>query len=608
MDKVNIPGLSPYYGLATGFSRSFQNLIRDIGDARSKYEEDRIIQREVQYLKDNIDKPNVDSKQMKENLIRLIYCEMLGHDASFGFIHAINFTQKGKLMEKRIGYLACCLLLREDHELTLLLMNALQKDLKSSNIMANCIALIAASRLVSKDTIPTVLPLVVDLLQHKREMVRKKAVMVLLRFHHLDPSSVSSLKSRFESTLCDRNPGVMGTTLNVYLTFVSESPDEFKRLVGPFVNILKQVIEFRLPSEFTYYNVPAPWIQIKLFKILAHLGRDDQQQSEKMYEILKQCIDTAYIENNIGCAVLSECLYTAATIHPNKQLSEATARRVGLLLVSRNNNLKYLGIKILAHLIKTDVSYAFRHQMTVIDCLNDPDETLKRKTLVLLYRITNSSNVSVICDKLIHYLRSSVDEHLRADLVDKITTLAEKYAPDNDWFIETMNNVFELGGSLVQPQVAHNIMRLIGEGSDDDELDTDLRLYAVNSYLDLIEKPSLPDILIHLICWVIGEYSYLATHFEPEAVMDKLCSLFHRQFHDKCTKSWIVTAITKIAGQLGYLPNEVRQVIQREMQKSMDVELNQRCADLLAVFNVFDSFAEVLPIDASCEDLEVFSL
>ena len=38
------------------------------------------------------------------------------------------------------------------------------------------------------------------------------------------------------------------------------------------------------------------------------------------------------------------------------------------------------------------------------------------------------------------------------------------YAPDNQWFIRTMNIVFELGGDLVRKEVAHNLMRLIAEG------------------------------------------------------------------------------------------------------------------------------------------------
>lgn len=39
-----------------------------------------------------------------------------------------------------------------------------------------------------------------------------------------------------------------------------------------------------------------------------------------------------------------------------------------------------------------------------------------------------------------------------------------KYAPDNQWFIRTMNVVFEVGGDLVRKEVAHNLMRLIAEG------------------------------------------------------------------------------------------------------------------------------------------------
>lgn len=82
----------------------------------------------------------------------------------------------------------------------------------------------------------------------------------------------------------------------------------------------------------------------------------------------------------------------------------------------------------------------------------------------LLFKMTNPVNVEVICDRLINYLRTTVDQYLRADLVARITQLAERYSPDNAWFISTMNAVFELGGNLVRKEVAHNLLRLIAEG------------------------------------------------------------------------------------------------------------------------------------------------
>lgn len=46
----------------------------------------------------------------------------------------------------------------------------------------------------------------------------------------------------------------------------------------------------------------------------------------------------------------------------------------------------------------------------------------------------------------------------------KIIVLHRRYAPDNEWFIRVMNEVFELGGNMVEEGVAFSIMRLIGEG------------------------------------------------------------------------------------------------------------------------------------------------
>lgn len=45
-------------------------------------------------------------KKMKELLVRLMYCEMLGHSASFGHITALKMAQQGSLHLKRVGMLA----------------------------------------------------------------------------------------------------------------------------------------------------------------------------------------------------------------------------------------------------------------------------------------------------------------------------------------------------------------------------------------------------------------------------------------------------------------------------------------------------------------------
>lgn len=52
----------------------------------------------------------------------------------------------------------------------------------------------------------------------------------------------------------------------------------------------------------------------------------------------------------------------------------------------------------------------------------------------------------------------------------------------------------------MEPGLADNLMRLIAEGAgeEDEAADAELRAQAVSSYLALLEKPKLPDILLQV--------------------------------------------------------------------------------------------------------------
>uniref|UniRef100_UPI00398F81D8 AP-4 complex subunit epsilon-1 isoform X2 n=1 Tax=Pristiophorus japonicus TaxID=55135 RepID=UPI00398F81D8 len=578
--------------------------IRGVTDLASKQDEEKLIQKELAALKEQVSAPTTSLKQMRECLVRLIYCEMLGYKASFGYIHAIKLAQQGSLMEKRVGYLAVSLFLNESHELLLLLVNTVLKDLQSTNLLEVCMALTVASQLFPPDMIPAVLPLVEEKLQHSKEIIRRKAVLALYKFYLIAPNQVQHIHDKFKKALCDRDPGVMAASLHIYLLLIKENPDGYKDLTGSFVTILKQVVGGKLAVDFNYHSVPAPWLQIQLLRILRLLGKDDQITSELMYDVLDESLRRAEINHNITYAILFECIQTVYTIHPKSDLLEKAAKCNGKFILSPKNNLKYLGLKALAYVIQQDLNLVLQHQMTIIECLDHPDPIIKRETLELLYRITNAQNVAVIVQKMLDYLRQSKDEYITISLVGKVAELAEKYAPNNEWFIQTMNAVFSVGGDMVPPDIPNNFLRLLAEGFDEEVEDKQLRLYAVNSYLALLEKDNLqyPQRFLQVMSWVLGEYSYLKTEARPEDIIQKLHCLLGKCSANLETKAWILSAITK----LFRLTLNV-QILPEIMQNgnSMDSCVRQCSFELKQLLENREIMNTVLPLDASCDDIVV---
>ncbi|XP_042036181.1 AP-4 complex subunit epsilon-like [Salvia splendens] len=596
-----------------GQSKEFLDLIKSIGESRSKAEEDRIVLREVETLKVRLNDPNTPKYKLKEYIIRLLYVEMLGHDASFGYIHAVKMTHDENLLLKRTGYLAVTLFLNEDHDLIILIVNTIQKDLKSDNFLVVCAALNAVCRLINEETIPAVLPQVVDLLGHQKEAVRKKAVMALHRFSQKAPGSVSHLVSNFRKKLCDNDPGVMGAALCPLFDLINADVDKYKDLAVSFVNILKQVAERRLPKSYDYHQMPAPFIQIKLLKILSLLGTGDKKASEQMYTIVGDIMRKCDSTSNIGNAILYESICCVSSLHPNPKLLEAAADAIAKFLKSDSHNLKYLGIDALTRLIKINPEIAEQHQLAVIDCLEDPDDTLKRKTFDLLYKMTSSSNVEVIVDRMIEYMISINDSHYKTEIASRCVELAEQFAPNNQWFIQTMNKVFEHAADLVNAKVAHNLMKLIAEGfgEDDDTADSQLRSSAVESYLRIMGEPKLPSAFLQVICWVLGEYGIADGKYSASYIIGKLCDVAEAHPDDDTVKAYAVTGIMKIysfeiaSGNPVDLLPECQSLIE-EMLASHSTDLQQRAYELQSIFTL-DARAvkKIMPMDSTCDDIEI---
>ena len=608
--------------MSSNFSRDFFDLVKAIGECRSKQEEDRIIESEMSSLKAKFLDVSIlrNPKNMKEFLVRSIYVEMLGHDASgFAYIHGVNMSHHKDLAVKRVGYLVSCLFLDPNSsELMILLINTIHKDLKSSNLLEISFALIAVSRLANAEMVPALLSQVTVLLEHQNEMIRRRAVAAFHRLVQIGGEvSAQQIHLATRKSLCDSDPGVMAVGLNLLQDLVLSDPSVCLDLVPSLVAILKQVIEHRLPKDFEYHRMPAPWIQMRLVSILSTLGKNNDTSSEQIYDVLQETMRRADVGSNVGAALAAECIKCAVSIVPSHTLLEFSSHMVSKFIASENNNLKYLGITSLALLARINVSYAAEHQILVVECLEDSDETLRRKTIDLLSEMTNSANVCVVVDKLLSQLEEKLeDSHFRSDLVEKICSLAERFAPSNEWYLVTINQAFVLAGSetSVPDSIGENLTRLVAEQDGPDDISgNDLREVAANEYVTWLEKfvassVKLSDAFLRLAVWMVGEFAPLCSlegyNQGVDDVIDLLVDSAGKTESESLISS-IITAASKLAVLTG--DSSILRFLKNLKSKfPLSSEIHRRCCETQFVLRQPKEIQQrVLPFDSACEELDI---
>lgn len=127
--------------------------------------------------------------------------------------------------------------------------------------------------------------------------------------------------------------------------------------------------------------------------------------------------------------------------------------------------------------------------------------------------MTNPQNIETIAEKLVNHLKTANDPHFKKELVNKITQLAERYAPSNEWYINIMSVVLEHGSEHVDSNILNNMLKLIEENVN---MNPGFGEFLVQTYLPQAQKDTIPDVLAKIISWVFGE------------VGTKTCKSFYR--------------------------------------------------------------------------------
>ncbi|KAH9504102.1 hypothetical protein Btru_067723 [Bulinus truncatus] len=428
-------------------SKEVQIFMNFVHRARSKTHEAAVVHSELTLLQQKLKQADLSASPslIKNAFTKAIFCHLLGYDVSFIVIHAVNLAQQGKGFDKRLGYLLCCLLLHPHHEMVILIMATLLRDLKTSNMGDNCFALLVAGQLVSEENIPTILPEVFRKLNHSSDLVKEKALYCIRAFYQRAPVLMQSSVSQLISFLESRDPGILSAVVNIFLLLVNDNPSRFINLANTFLYILQQINERGFGTSYYYRMVPLPWLQINLIKILGVIGSIEPKLEEPISAKIQMLIEKTKVTEPISLAILVESILTATKINANDQLLQLCSRCIGKLLSAEAGNaMRYQGLGLLISLSRLKASFAAQHQMAVIECLSDDDHAIQLRTTYLLHAMANKSNIKAICVKLFHQIHKTKDRLLVNDIVHMISDLAERLSPGMDWYIKTYFNILDL--------------------------------------------------------------------------------------------------------------------------------------------------------------------
>ena len=582
-----------------------RDMIRAIRACKTAAEERAVVRKECADIRALINED--DPHDRHRNLAKLMFIHMLGYPTHFGQMECLKLIASPGFPEKRIGYLGLMLLLDERQEVLMLVTNSLKQDLNHSNQYVVGLALCALGNICSAEMARDLAPEVERLIQFRDPNIRKKAALCSTRIIRKVPDLAKNFVNAAASLLKEKHHGVLitGVQLCYELCTINDEALEYFRTkcTEGLIKTLRDITNSAYQPEYDVAGITDPFLHIRLLRLLRVLGQGDADASDLMTDILAQVATKTESNKNAGNAVLYECVETIMAIEDTNSLRVLAINILGRFLSNRDNNIRYVALNMLMKAITFDDQAVQRHRVTILECVKDPDASIRKRALELVTLLVNENNVTQLTKELIDYLEIS-DEDFKEDLSAKICFIVEKFSPEKLWYIDQMLKVLCEAGKFVKDDVWHALIVVISNASE-------LHGYTVRALYKSVLTYSEQETLVRVAVWCIGEYGDLLvnnvgmlgiedpiTVTESDAV-DVIEDAITRHNSDSTTKAMALVALLKLSSRFPSISERIKDIIVKQ-KGSLLLEMQQRAIEYNSIVdrhkNIRSSLVDRMPV------------
>ncbi|KAK7870293.1 hypothetical protein R5R35_001014 [Gryllus longicercus] len=508
-------------------------------------------------------------------------------------MEAVNLLSSNKYSEKQIGYLFISVLVNTNSDLIKLIIQSIKNDLSSRNPVHVSLALQCIANIGSKEMAEAFGHEIPKLLVSgdTMDVVKQSAALCLLRLFRTSQEIIPSGEwtSRIIHLLNDQHMGVVTAATSLIDALVKKNPEEYKGCISLAVSRLSRIVtaSYTDLQDYTYYFVPAPWLSVKLLRLLQNYPPpEDPGVRGRLNECLETILNKAQEppkskkvqHSNAKNAVLFEAISLIIHNDTEPNLLVRACNQLGQFLSNRETNLRYLALESMCLLATSEFSHEAvkKHQEVVILSMKmEKDVSVRQQAVDLLYAMCDKSNAEEIVQEMLNYLETA-DYSIREEMVLKVAILAEKYATDYTWYVDVILNLIRIAGDYVSEEVWYRVIQIVINRDD-------VQGYAAKTVFEALQAPACHENMVKVGGYILGEFGNLIAGDQRSSPQVQF-QLLHSKYHlcSPMTRALLLSTYIKFVNLFPEIKTQIQDVFKQHSNlRSADAELQQRASEYL---------------------------